>query len=230
MVSKLALFLAITAALISHGNERLADAREVEIKVTGDLHTESNPNKSRGSCNASESCVSNLQELFDPEMAMTQIKSTQHDTIDGIVHADLGDHRIPLYRFRQPQRISEEQLPFQLALVNTIRQPHRISHAASHRIARDSWFPGYYWSMTLICHCKNHTYHQVGWKFTSNEVGDDDSFYALIVAAPDSSKRTPTAFNILSQQAPGWMLSTMIPANETSTGGGRFGKPAAATM
>jgi hypothetical protein len=91
---------------------------------------------------------------------------------------------VNVFSFRQPSRLSEAMLPFDLALVSSNINPSGIVDIPTPPMdAADSWFPGYAWSSYVVCTAGGAPVH-LGWRYTrmAGSIGaGPDSFVALIV-------------------------------------------------
>jgi hypothetical protein len=97
----------------------------------------------------------------------------------------LGHTDLPIYRFRQPARLSSLELPFAVLPVRSVH-PHNLAVLeVAEREARDSWFPGYAWSILLCKVCEGYTH--LGWKFTP--IAGGEPFYGLIVGGSREEER-----------------------------------------
>lgn len=184
------------------------DVEQVEIEVNGNPHIEKRNNDAE-SCNQS-SCQPQL--LLEPyRIIQTPMSNLQPDTLIEIKTAKVLSVPVPVYHFKQPARISEKELPFQLVLVSDIGTKNGLHEISVHPSkAADSWFVGYQWS-PIVCE-KCGEYVHVGWKFTSGT----DFFYALIVDVNERKRETEgIAIGTLGEllvagvRAPGWMVSAL---------------------
>jgi len=194
---------------------------ESEIEATGNPHVKAfcDDQKSKGGepeyseCSPSY-CQPNL--LLQPHRILHTPMKTQSDTFLGIVTKKVLSVPIPIYQFKQPRRLSELELPYEMVLVSD------IDGAAGGGLIRevpvdpkmsvDSWFVGYRWS-PIMCGESLH----VGWKF--EKIGNPtEFFYALIVSMKkkeDESVMTAASsfaeavVDMLSigTRAPKWMIS-----------------------
>ena len=147
-------------------------------------------------------CSSSLQSLLQPHLITTQPKLTQEDTLQEIFYAKVFTAPVPIYRMKQPSRISTAELQFDLVLVRDIPAKKYIRYASVDPIkSKDSWFPGYSW--TPMVHQCGGDYQHVGWKF---EADSGDFFYALLVQV-DSSKKEFVVIESL--QAANWMIAAI---------------------
>jgi hypothetical protein len=202
-----------------------------DIQVTVNTFNETIKRNSKQQCTSP--CVSNLQSIVKPEKLISTLYKTQKDTLQGIrmVSINGGGVDVPLYQFKQPRRISDQELPFQLLLVSEMDDtPHQINVVHDMAVASDSWFPGYFWSVVVICDCSALEYRHVGWKFTSltdpssssSSSSSSDSFYALTVHSINTvtKKEVATsaeAVRVFGMAAPGWMLANLKEANKNMT-------------
>jgi hypothetical protein len=154
-----------------------------------------------------------LDSLLEPYHLITQPIATQADTFQELLYKKVMSVPIPVYRMKQPERLSEAQLQFQLVLVRDLATAGKAKiyeTPVEHDRAVDSWFPGYYWT-PLVMYCGGEELWQhVGWKFTSIDGSKDlKEFYALIVDINDDDK-TKAAVRIGGFKAPGWMVAKVI--------------------
>ena len=148
------------------------------------------------------SCSSFLQSLLQPHLIITQPKLTQEDTFQEIFHAKVFTVPVPIYRMKQPYRISTAELQFDLVLVRDIPNKEYIRYAPVDPIkSKDSWFPGYAWT-PMVYQCGG-DYKHVGWKF---EADSGDYFYALLVQVDPRKKEFVV---IESLQATNWMIAAI---------------------
>ena len=182
-------------------NGLIVSSEEKEFEVIPNPHDDS-----------SNSCASNLDGIFEPYYLLTKPIPTQPDTFQELGHTKIFSVSVPVYRMKQPARISERQLEFQLILVSELSasgkstiQPVEVDM----EVAKDSWFPGYYWS-PLVMHCPENMnkYQHVGWKFTAlnPEAADRPHFYALMVHIEEKEKQA-IEIRIGGFRAPGWMAN-----------------------
>ena len=110
--------------------------------------------------------------------------SRQEDTF---VHVRQRKHlgkAVHVFTFKQPHRLSEQELPFDLVLVRgEIPSEGIVEIPAPAPESSDSWFPDYTWSHFVICSTGDRPHH-LGWRFSrkaSARGAGPDSFVALIV-------------------------------------------------
>lgn len=144
-----------------------------------------------------------LDGLLEPYQLIVQPLLTQPDTFQELVYHTVLTVPVPVYRMKQPARLSARQLEFDLILVRKLGSDSAASTMVELPVDRqqamDSWFPGFYWT-PLIIKCNNNDdsrdWKHVGWKFTANDVGDTPNtqaaalphFYALMVHVNDEEK------------------------------------------
>eukprot|EP00545_Synedropsis_sp_CCMP1620_P009858 CAMPEP_0119013140 /NCGR_PEP_ID=MMETSP1176-20130426/7998_1 /TAXON_ID=265551 /ORGANISM="Synedropsis recta cf, Strain CCMP1620" /LENGTH=190 /DNA_ID=CAMNT_0006966195 /DNA_START=56 /DNA_END=625 /DNA_ORIENTATION=- len=185
-------FLVLFLVLLPCSNS-LFSLKEKEIEVI--------PNPHGGSACASR----NLDGLLEPYHLIIKPLTTQPDTFQELEFRKIMSVPVPVYRMKQPARLSEAQLEFQLVLVKDLAKAGR---AAIHETpvekerAMDSWFPGYYWT-PLVMACAEGAWQHVGWKFTAvNESQGLPHFYALMVTIDE--EETTEGIRIGGFKAPGW--------------------------
>ena len=184
-------------ALLNLADGFMTSTEEKEIEVIPNPYDE-------------KACFSNLDGFLEPYYLLTKPLPTQPDTFQELSYAKVLSVPVPVYRMKQPARISESQLEFQLVLVKELSSAGKSSiHAVSVdlEVAKDSWFPGYYWS-PLVMHCpEDNDYQHVGWKFTSlDQRAELPDFYALMVHIDERAKQG-VEIRIGGLKAPGWMAA-----------------------
>lgn len=152
-----------------------------------------------------------LDGFLEPYHLITKPITTQPDTFQELEFRKIMSVPIPVYRMKQPARLSEAQLEFQLVLVKDLAKAGRAliheSPVAKER-AMDSWYPGYYWT-PLVMTCTEGAWQHVGWKFTSvNENQGLPYFYALMVNIGEDE--TTQGVRVGGFKAPGWMVTAVI--------------------
>jgi hypothetical protein len=129
--------------------------------------------------------------------------TTQVDTFQEIKYAKILSVPVPIYRMKQPHRLSLAEYGFSLVLVRDLATSHANIHEmpVERERALDSWFVGYMWTPIVYVCSKNNSNLHIGWKFTSvnenNNGGNNEFFYALII---DMNKRQKT----------GWMVTHIM--------------------
>ena len=123
--------------------------------------------------------------------------TTQVDTFQEIKYAKILSVPVPIYRMKQPHRLSLTEYGFSLVLVRDLATQHAKIHEmpVERDQALDSWFVGYMWTPIVYECSKNNSNLHIGWKFTSvnenNNGGNNEFFYALII---DMNKRQKTGW------------------------------------
>ena len=121
--------------------------------------------------------------------------TTQVDTFQEITYAKVLSVSVPIYRMKQPHRLSSAEYGFSLVLVRDLATHVNVLETPVKREqALDSWFVGYMWA-PIVYRCSNNSDLHIGWKFT-NDSGNE-FFYALII---DMNKRQKT----------GWMVTHVM--------------------
>jgi hypothetical protein len=183
-------------------SEALFSLEEKEIEVIPNPHA-----AGASACAAGRS----LDGLLEPYHLITKPMATQPDTFQELAFRKVLTVPVPVYRMKQPVRLSEAQLEFQLVLVKDLAKAGKASIRESpvdKERAMDSWFPGYYWT-PLVMTCTEGAWQHVGWKFTAlNESQDLPHFYALMVSIDEEEKTN--GVRIGGFKAPGWMVTAII--------------------
>jgi hypothetical protein len=158
-------------------------------------------------------CFSNLDGFLEPCYLLTKPLSTQPDTFQDLSYAKVMTVPVPLYRMKQPARLSHKEFEFQLVLVRELSSTgksniHAVTVDFEH--AKDSWFPGYYWSPLVMACPETNDFQHVGWKFTALDSQNDlPHFYALMVQMDDRKKKV-LQISIGGVRAPGWMAAQIL--------------------
>lgn len=185
----------VSLALFNLANGLLASPEEKEFEVIPNPY------------DTDTTCFPNLDGFLEPYYLLTKPLLTQPDTFQELSYAKIMSVPVPVYRMQQPARISEKQLEFQLVLVKDLSSSSKASIQAvpvDFEIAKDSWFPGYYWS-PLVMSCGSNGVQHVGWKFTAlDKHAELPHFFALMVHIDDRSKQE-IEIRIGGFKAPGWM-------------------------
>ena len=154
----------------------------------------------------------------------------QADTFVSTRRAKHIDREVDVFTFRQPRRLSERMLPFELALVSGIDPSGIVELAADPDDSKDSWFPDYAWSHFIVCTSDANPKH-LGWRFTKRSAGGagPSSFVALIVRAHEQNAAQGVGGNAeelrqgvplaVGADAPGWMVAMLaaVTARQVST-------------
>ena len=168
-----------------------------------DIEVIPNPHDNKG-------CLPSLDGMLEPYHLLTKPVATQADTFQELSYAKVLSVPIPIYRMKQPNRISHLELEFKLALVKDLSnaakpQVHEVTVPMEQ--ARDSWFPGYYWS-PIVMGCGG-GYQHVGWKFTAIDNNKPMPFFYALMVQVDETERTQ-GVRIGGFRAPGWMAAAII--------------------
>ena len=155
-----------------------------------------------------------LDTLLEPYQLLTTPLATQGDTFRELVYRKVFSVPIPVYRMKQPLRLSASQLEFQLVLVKDLAHDAKgliRETPVEQERAVDSWFPGYYWTpRVMACAVSNEGWQHVGWKFTALQDNKGLSqFYALMVTMGEEEE---SAQGILvgGFKAAGWMVNAVM--------------------
>eukprot|EP00438_Fugacium_kawagutii_P025536 Skav228463 [mRNA] locus=scaffold1058:378983:379573:- [translate_table: standard] len=138
-----------------------------------------NPHAPAPSCADAGDCTCPAQNL-DLSQANLPILPVQADSFLGMEEHEVQGLKVNLYKFKQPSRLSQLQLPFKLLLLQQVDQTDLQLIEVPSKQALDSWFPGFAWSILLCERCEG---RHLGWKFTPVTAGRGLPFYALIVEA-----------------------------------------------
>jgi hypothetical protein len=205
MRPSLSFLLALALLSLANGFMTAASAEEKEFEVIPNPHCEN-------------VCFSNLDGFLEPYYLLTNPLPTQPETFQELSYAKVMSVPVPVYRMKQPARLSEQQLEFQMVLVRDLSTAgksniHEVS--VDFEKAKDSWFPGYYWSPLVLYCSEANEYQHVGWKFTSlldKQQRDADlpsHFYALMVQMDDREKQA-LGIRIVGFRAPAWMAAKIM--------------------
>lgn len=157
------------------------------VAVTGNPHgsakcfTHEEPSTAAG---GGAACECPAQALSPQNLALDPVEP-QGDTFLTVVKKKWMNFEIPVYHFKQPERLSELQLPFKVVRVKQLDPTGIVELSVPPRMSADSWFVGYSWSIVMCQQCQ-HPLH-LGWRFTSN-ANPQDFFYALIVSYGDNKE------------------------------------------
>jgi hypothetical protein len=153
-----------------------------------------------------------LNELLEPYHLIIKPLKTQQDTFRNIIFRKVFSVPIPIYRMKQPERLSKSQLDYQLVLVKDLALGAKASvyeTPVERERAEDSWFPGYFWT-PIVTSCGNDQWQHVGWKFTSlQENSALPFFYALMVNVNDDEVTKEGIF-VGGMKAASWMVARVI--------------------
>eukprot|EP00501_MAST-03F_sp_TOSAG23-6_P000273 GSMAST32.ASY1.ANO1.279.1 assembled CDS len=170
------------------------------VAVTGNPHMTSNDKKCDSSLHHTQqqsSCTAQVIELYSVVQTTLPVQS---DTFNGIRRVKYMGTTVPIYLFKQPSRISPNELPFKILPILNLTSFEGIrEYKVDYKMANDSWFPGYIWSI-IICESGCNDQLHLGWKFTPKTMNNGAvPFYALIVDYTEDEKKqngTGQIFNI----------------------------------
>lgn len=215
----------------------VSTAEDQDIEVIANPHQQANDNGG-GTCFAGSTRAGTgmmLDKLLEPYQLIVTPMITQPDSLQEMSYAKILTVPVPVYKMKQPTRISAAELEFQMVLVKGLgggapasRRIQEVPYPMEQ--AMDSWFLGYYWT-PLVMSCDGgdddddgeHWQH-VGWKFTAvpqNLVADDPNndnnkkkkgklphFYALMVQMDETKSREDV--RVGGFKAPGWMVGAVL--------------------
>lgn len=243
-----AALLLAAAVLLSGGGGGTADARvlssteDAEVTVVPNPHarppspsddaTSSSAYFGAAASGSSSGC--DARSLLSPHRILRSPIATQPDTLIEIATRKVLSVPVPVYRFKQPARLSPSELPFDLILVSDVDVPRGGAGGGKGTpllrelpvppaMAADSWFPGYRWSPVVYSGCAGagggeEAVH-VGWKFADSATGG--FFYALIVEMRDEEEGAAAAVGVgalgemiaegfhVGTRAPMWMVDLL---------------------
>ena len=172
-----------------------------------------------------EVCFPNLDGFLEPHHLIMTPMTTQPDTFQEVVYAKIMSIPVPVYRMKQPTRISAAQLEFSLILVKDLsltgQKNIQVIEMDDLETQKDSWFPGYYWNpIALHCPGDNQVQH-VGWKFTALDPNNNNNnnlphFYALMIKMKNQ-KHEGSAISLAGMRAPGWIMTKLLAREENSS-------------
>jgi len=162
---------------------------------------------------------------LNPLAAMTDAAlPTQPDTFMKLVRKKHMGFELPIYHFKQPERISHLQLPFKVLPMYSIDETGIVDIPAPEGTGLDSWFPGYQWSI-LVCRICEQSLH-VGWRYTpTSPNGDKKEFFALIVQYGEENKQKSSGNAEIETEealtigipAPSWMAAAAMVMSESKS-------------
>lgn len=120
---------------------------------------------------------------------------------------------MPIFHFKQPDRLNPKQLPFRLIRTRHIDPTGLVIIPVDPASSYDSWFPHYKWDI-LVCNSCDRMLH-LGWRFTPKVAGSGDTFYALIVDYAEDQRRSAEATSergmleelTVGVRAPAWLIA-----------------------
>ena len=190
------------------------------------VKTIANPHASNGGSSFEAcSCPAQTINLMD---VVSSPGPLQKDTFVSMETVKVGTHSVPLYMFKQPDRLNPQQLPFKLLLQQKIVMEGVEELFVSDKDgARDSWFEGYRWSILLCANCaanSGNSHMHIGWRFESI-ANPSDSFYALIAKTNEENSSWGSIYSFeafknainIGTPAPHWMVALLAAqASKTS--------------
>jgi len=160
-----------------------------------------------GQCSSGDSCP--VTALLDPAMILSDIVVTQPDTLLAVKQYKYMGVQVPIYHFKQPDRLNPDQLPFRIIRVRSMDLSSVV--VVPHPGAHDSWFPAYYWDVLVCGGCDG--WKHIGWRF-SPKGGAGEPFYALIVEYGEGKRRQADAHPegvldalTVGVRAPAWLIA-----------------------
>ena len=162
--------------------------------------------------NQQEACAFHrLDGLLEPYHLLTKPLPTQQDTFRELVFRKVFSVQVPIYRMKQPERLSASQFQFQLVLVRDLAaRGMDLIHETpvDSNQAVDSWFAGYYWT-PIVMDCDEESHH-VGWKFTALQDSSTlPHFYALMVNIVEEEGTLNGVF-VGGLKTAGWMANKIV--------------------
>uniref|UniRef100_A0A7S0E2X0 Uncharacterized protein n=1 Tax=Hanusia phi TaxID=3032 RepID=A0A7S0E2X0_9CRYP len=164
-----------------------------------------------GQC-ASETCSSCPAKGFlDPTTILNEPVATQLDTLITIQRKSYMGVEVPIYHFKQPDRLNPQQLPFKLIRTRSVNPDGLLIIPVDPAAANDSWFPDYRWDILVCSSCEG--YQHLGWRFSPKIAGAGETFYALIVDYNESRRRSAQSEKDLLEglkvgtRAPAWLIA-----------------------
>jgi hypothetical protein len=192
--------LVVLAFLLLPFSSALWSVDEQEVEVI--------PNPHDAACQSRR-----LDGFLEPAHLLIKPLPTQKDTFQELVYHNVLTVPVPVYRMKQPERISSSELQFQLILVKDLAKSGKaLIHESpvEPEKAMDSWFLGYYWT-PLLMSCGDESWQHVGWKFTALRPDQSESlneFYALMVQIDE--QESVQGIRIGGFKAAGWMVTAIM--------------------
>jgi len=190
----------------------VCEARVDVIRSVENPHMEGDAREG-GKCAADCVGACPQQGALDAASILTDPVMTQPDTLMMIARKTYMGVNVPIYHFKQPDRLNPKQLPFRLIRSRTVDPTGLVIVPVDARSSHDSWFPQYKWDI-LVCNACDKMLH-LGWRFTPKEPGTGEAFYALIVDYNEDQRRTAEATSergVLEElsvgvRAPAWLIA-----------------------
>ena len=160
-----------------------------------------------------------------PTQIMTTPLATQTENLQKVTYIKYLGRKVPIYHFLQSRRLTNNALPFKVALMKSIDLEDIVEIQVPLKQSLDSWFPFFQWSVIVCNRCHSEKAKHLGWKFTSSQ---GESFYALIVDYVE--KRTErNAVSVeesvvevvdtlfVGENAPAWILASLASISTVSS-------------
>mmetsp|Transcript_1850 Transcript_1850/g.5601 ORF Transcript_1850/g.5601 Transcript_1850/m.5601 type:complete len:227 (-) Transcript_1850:203-883(-) len=203
--SPLSLLLLLPLLLLLH-----VDAERIDyLQAVENPHIPQDAQSADGQCASCSSCPA--KGFLDPTTILNELVATQPDTLINIHRKNYMGVEVPIYHFKQPDRLNPQQLPFKLIRTRTINPEGLLIIPVDAAAASDSWFPDYQWDILVCSSCDG--YQHLGWRFTPKLAGAGETFYALIVDYNESRRRSAEAERDLLEglkvgtRAPAWLIA-----------------------
>jgi len=191
-------------------------ARVDVIQAVENPHMQDREASEGGKCSAdgSTSCVQSCpqQGALDAAMILTDAIMTQPDTLLRIERKKYMGMEVPIYFFKQPNRLNPQELPFRIIRTRHVDTTGLVFVPVDPQFSHDSWFPLYKWDV-LVCVMCDKMMH-LGWRFSPKEAGTGEVFYALIVDYAENQRSAEAAAErgLLEQltvgvRAPAWLVA-----------------------
>ena len=133
------------------------------------------------------------ETLLPPPIAASL--SVQADTFVKVRSRKHLDIPVEVFTFRQPARLSDLTLPFDLALVSGVDPSGLVEVPTPSASAADSWFPDYSWTHYVVClggTDETARHQHLGWRFTKKQGHESrpgpETFVALIVTGREEAE------------------------------------------
>lgn len=192
--------LVVIAYLLLPFSSALWSVEEQEVEVV--------PNPHAAACQSRR-----LDGFLEPAHLIIKPMPTQKDTFQELVYHKVLTVPVPVYRMKQPERLSSSELQFQLILVKDLAKAGKtLIHESpvEPERAMDSWFLGYYWT-PLLTRCGDESWQHVGWRFTALRPDQSESlteFYALMVQIDE--QESVQGIRIGGFKATRWMVDAIM--------------------
>lgn len=166
------------------------------LSCLAELSVEGNPHSS----DSGTACCPAQRLAPETLLPFPTTLTTQRDTFVTTTEKKHGDVSATVFTFRQPARLSNLELPFDLALVADLDPRGIVEVPAPAKDAADSWFPDYSWDHWVVCAGTADAKPQhLGWRFMRKAGATGagpTSFVALIVAAREREAEAEVAARV----------------------------------